>query len=132
MARRAPPPTGSNRGVEPRGRTGGRARVLRDALVTEDRYRVGRVVCVQDKAMKQAWYIATSSTTATARALMTHYAKRWSIECGLRDTKNLRFGMGMGVHSRQHPRAARPAVAARRPGDRALDAARRRRRGTEL
>src|SRR5579864_1341645 len=24
------------------------------------------------------------------------YGKRWSIECGLRDTKDLRFGMGMG------------------------------------
>ena len=71
----------------------GRTPVLRDAMVTEDRY---RVVCVQEKATKQPWQIATSSTTATARALMTLYAKRWSIECGLRDTKNLRFGMGMG------------------------------------
>ena len=32
-------------------------------------------------------------------ALITLYGKRWSIECGLRDTKDLRFGMGMGsVH----------------------------------
>ena len=76
---------------------GGRTRVLRDAMVTEDRYRVGSVICVQDKAMKQPWHIATSSTTAPARAMMTLYAKRWSIECGLRDTKNLRFGMGMGA-----------------------------------
>jgi hypothetical protein len=30
---------------------------------------------------------------------MTLYGKRWSIECGLRDTKDLRFGMGMrAVH----------------------------------
>src|SRR5271165_5202774 len=75
---------------------GGRARVLRDALVTAERYQVGTVLCVQDKAMKQAWCLATSSTAATARALMTLYGKRWSIECGLRDTKDLRFGMGMG------------------------------------
>ena len=27
---------------------------------------------------------------------MSLYGKRWSIECGLRDTKDLRFGMGMG------------------------------------
>ena len=74
---------------------GGRARVLRDALVAAERYRVGTVLCVQDKAMKQAWCLATS-TAATARALMTLYGKRWSIECGLRDTKDLRFGMGMG------------------------------------
>ena len=75
---------------------GGRARVLRDASVTVDRYRVGSVLCVRDTAMKQPWHVATSSTTATARALMKLYAKRWSIECGLRDTKALRFGMGMG------------------------------------
>ena len=27
---------------------------------------------------------------------MKLYGKRWAIECGLRDTKDLRFGMGMG------------------------------------
>ena len=27
---------------------------------------------------------------------MTLYGKRWGLECGLRDTKDLRFGMGMG------------------------------------
>ena len=75
---------------------GGRARVLRDALVTAERYQVGSVLCVQDKAMKQAWCLATSSTDETAKALMKLYGKRWGIECGFRDTKDLRFGMGMG------------------------------------
>src|SRR5208337_4269018 len=75
---------------------GGRARVLRGALVTAERYQVGTVLCVQDRAMKQAWCLATSSSDANARALMSLYGKRWSIECGLRDTKDLRFGMGMG------------------------------------
>ena len=75
---------------------GGRARVLRRALVTAERYQVGTVLCVQDKAMKQAWCLASSSTEATAKALMTLYGKRWGIECSFRDTKDLRFGMGMG------------------------------------
>jgi Transposase DDE domain len=75
---------------------GGRARVLRGALVTADRYPVGTVLCVQDREMKQAWCLATSSTGATSRALMSLYGKRWGIECGLRDTKDPRFGMGMG------------------------------------
>jgi hypothetical protein len=75
---------------------GGRARLLRGALVTAERYQVGTVLCVQDRAMKQAWCLATSSSDANARALMSLYGKRWSIECGLRDTKDLRFGMGMG------------------------------------
>src|SRR3984957_12183215 len=33
----------------------GRARVLRGAMVTADRYPVGTVVCVRDPEMKQAW-----------------------------------------------------------------------------
>jgi len=74
---------------------GGRARVLRNAWVTAERYQVGTVLCVQEKAMKQPWCLATNGTAATARALITLYGKRWSIECGFRDTKDLRFGMGM-------------------------------------
>ncbi|MGH8324303.1 MAG: transposase, partial [Steroidobacteraceae bacterium] len=57
---------------------GGRARVLRGALVTADRYQVGSVLCVQDKAMKQAWCLATSDPDASAKALMALYGKRWS------------------------------------------------------
>ena len=75
---------------------GGRANVLRGARVTAERYQVGTVLCVQDKEMKQAWCLATSSTDATAKALMTLYGKRWGIESGFRDTKDIRFGMGMG------------------------------------
>lgn len=78
-------------------RAGGGARVLRGARVTADRYPVGTVVCVQDPDMKQAWCLATSSTNATAKQLTGYYGRRWSIECGLRDTKDLRFGMGMGT-----------------------------------
>jgi Transposase DDE domain len=74
---------------------GGRARLLRGALVTTERYQVGTVLCVQDRAMKQAWCLAASSTNASASALKSLYGKRWGIECGFRDTKDLRFGMGM-------------------------------------
>jgi hypothetical protein len=76
--------------------TGGRATVLRDAMVTADRYQVGTVVCVRDKDMKGAWCLATSYKDATAGALKALYGGRWGIECGFRDTKDLRFGMGMG------------------------------------
>jgi Transposase DDE domain len=75
----------------------GRARVLRGAAVTADRYRVGTVVCVQDPDMKQAWCLATSSTDATAKRLTGLYGRRWGIECTLRDSKDLRFGMGLGT-----------------------------------
>jgi len=76
---------------------GGRARVLRGAMVTADCYAVGTVVCVRDPDMKQAWCLAASSTEATSRDLIGYYASRWGIEAGLRDTKDLRFGMGMGA-----------------------------------
>ena len=75
---------------------GGRATVLRGAMVTADRYEVGTVLCVRDKDMKGAWCLATSYKDRTAGSLKTLYGKRWSIECGFRDTKDIRFGMGMG------------------------------------
>ena len=89
--------TGETRTAAAWVRAGGGARVLRGALVTADRYPVGTVVCVQDKAMKQAWCLAASSTDATARQLTGYYGRRWGIECGLRDTKDLRFGMGLAT-----------------------------------
>ncbi len=75
---------------------GGRACLLRGALVTAERYQVGAVLCVRDKDMKQAWCLATNLTDATASSLKRLYGKRWGIECGFRDTKDPRFGMGMG------------------------------------
>jgi hypothetical protein len=78
---------------------GGRARMLRGAAVTAIGYPVGAVVCVQDKGMKEPWCIASNTTDKPARALINLYGKRWEIECGFRDTKDIRFGMGMdSVH----------------------------------
>ncbi len=74
---------------------GGRAKTIRHAKITEQQYEVGTVVCVQAKDMKEAWCIAASSTEAKARTLINYYAKRWTIEPSFRDSKDLRFGMGM-------------------------------------
>jgi hypothetical protein len=89
--------TGETRTAAAWVQAGGRARVLRDAEVTADRYRVGTVVCVQDPNMKQAWCLAASSSDATAKQLTGLYGRRWGIECTLRDSKDLRFGMGLGT-----------------------------------
>jgi hypothetical protein len=78
-------------------RPGGRPRVLPGALVTAEHYQVGTVVCVRDKGMKQAWCLAASTDDTTARALIKLYGRRWGIESGFRDTKDLRFGMGLGA-----------------------------------
>jgi hypothetical protein len=40
--------------------------------------------------------LAASSADATFIELMSLYGKRWDIECGLRDAKDPRFGMGVG------------------------------------
>ena len=76
---------------------GGRARVLRGATVTAAGYPVNTVVCLQAKDMKQPWCLAASTEGEPARALVNLYAKRWGIEGAFRDTKDLRFGMGMGA-----------------------------------
>ena len=89
--------TGETRTAAAWVRPKGRARVLRGAAVTADRYKVGTVICVQDPDMQQAWCLAASSTNATARHLTGYYGRRWGIECALRDTKDLRFGKGMGA-----------------------------------
>ena len=75
---------------------GGRARKLRDARVTAQGRQVGAVVCVHAKGMKEPWCLAASDPEATAAVLINHYAKRWTIEPSFRDSKDLRFGMGMG------------------------------------
>ena len=76
---------------------GGRARKLRNAEVAAGRHKVGAIVCVKARDMKEAWCLAASNAEATAREIMNYYPKRWTIEPGFRDTKDLRFGMGLSV-----------------------------------
>ncbi len=76
---------------------GGRARALHHAKVTDNHYEVGTVVCVHAKDMKEPWCIAASDPSAKSRTLINHYAKRWTIEPSFRDSKDLRFGMGMSA-----------------------------------
>jgi hypothetical protein len=76
----------------------GRARKLRDARVTASHaYKVGAVVCVHAKAMKEPWCLAASNAGASTTTVVNYYAKRWTIEPNFRDTKDLRFGMGLGA-----------------------------------
>lgn len=74
----------------------GRARLLRSARVTGDRVEVGGVVCVHAKDMKDAWFLAASSRTATASELIKLYGRRFTIEETFRDIKDPRFGRGLG------------------------------------
>ncbi len=76
---------------------GGRARKLANARVTAKGQPVGAVLCVHAKDMKEPWCLATSERDATATTLINHYARRWTIEPQFRDTKDLRFGMGLSA-----------------------------------
>jgi hypothetical protein len=76
---------------------GGRARKLCDVGVTAAGHRVAAVVCVHAKGMKDAWCLAVSNAATSTREVVNHYAKRWTIEPGFRDTKDIRFGMGLSM-----------------------------------
>ena len=76
---------------------GGRARMLRDAEVTATRQKAGAVVCVKAVGMKEVWHLAASDGALSAPQIITLYSKRWTIEPNFRDSKDLRFGMGMSV-----------------------------------
>ena len=75
---------------------GGGARKLSGAKLTREGFEVGASVHVHAKRMKEPWHLAASDGTKSAREIMDLYAKRWTIEPSFRDTKDLRFGMGMG------------------------------------
>jgi hypothetical protein len=76
---------------------GGRARKLRDAEISAARQKVGAVVCVKASGMKEAWHLAASDGALSAAQIVSLYSKRWTIEPSFRDSKDLRFGMGMGT-----------------------------------
>ena len=56
---------------------------------------VGVVVCVQDPKMDEPWCLVASEATVPTRVLIRYYGKRWGIEAGFRDIKDMRFGMGL-------------------------------------
>ena len=73
----------------------GRPRTLRNATITAAAYPVPTVVCVHAQKMKEPWCLVCSDLAVKARVVIDYYAKRWSIEPSFRDTKDLRFGMGL-------------------------------------
>lgn len=74
---------------------GGRAKTIRDAYITGEKYKVAKVVCVKKPAMKEAWILAMSDENITATQAIRLYGKRWGIETSFRDIKDYKFGMGM-------------------------------------
>lgn len=77
----------------------GRARMLKDVVVTGDRVAVPAVVLVHAPKMKDPWCIATSLSGSPARDVVRLYGKRFTIEEQFRDTKDLHFGHGLSATS---------------------------------
>ena len=73
----------------------GRSRRLRGATVAGGEHPVGAVVCVHAKGMKESWSLAISDESKKPKEAIDYYGMRWTIEPSFRDTKDLRFGMGL-------------------------------------
>lgn len=85
----------------------GRMRKLVDASVTADKTKV-TVVMTRAKAMKEPWFLATNLTKLSATHIVSLYGRRFTIEESFRDTKDLRFGMGLrATHIRSAARRDR-------------------------
>ena len=89
-------------------RPDGRLVELRGAGVTADETAVERIVIVRAKGMKDTWYLASSRTDLTGAQIKQLYGRRFTIEENFRDTKDLRFGLGLSAtHIRQPARRDR-------------------------
>ena len=76
-------------------RPNGRAFKIRGAKVTQDKAAVPAVVLVHAKNMKEPWCLATSLSEATAAEVVKLYGRRFTIEETFRDSKDIRFGLGL-------------------------------------
>jgi hypothetical protein len=75
----------------------GHALLLRDVTVTKDKTAVPAVVVVKGKQMKDAWCLASSRSDLKASEVVKLYGKRFTIEETFRDTKDMRFGLGLSA-----------------------------------
>lgn len=75
----------------------GRARILRNVTVTARGVPIAAVVCVWAKGMKEPWFLACGDgcLLKNAAAIVKLYGRRFTIEEGFRDSKDIRFGMGL-------------------------------------
>lgn len=86
----------------------GQARTLRQGKLTTKGFPAPTIVCKHAKGMKEPWVLVASDPSAKPAQLLKYYAKRWSIETYFRDTKDLRFGLGMdAIHTKSTARRDR-------------------------
>ena len=76
-------------------RPDGRAIMIRTAKVTGDKASVPGVVLVRARDMKEPWCLATSLAGNNASEIVKTYGRSFTIEETFRDTKDIRFGLGL-------------------------------------
>jgi hypothetical protein len=82
----------------------GSIRHLRGACVTQDRYPVEAVVCVQARGMQAPWCLAIGGAALTGAQAVRLYGRRFTIEETFRDVKDPRYGLGMSTTHIGDPR----------------------------
>jgi hypothetical protein len=75
----------------------GRVKVLPGAMVTKEKTKLAVVACTKAKGMKDAWCLASSRADLTGSEIVKLYGRRFTIEENFRDTKDLRFGLGLSA-----------------------------------
>lgn len=75
----------------------GQVRQLRHATVTQDFYPLDAVVCVKARRMKEPWCLAVRGPARPGAAVVKLYGRRFTIEETFRDTKDLRYGLGLSA-----------------------------------
>ncbi len=76
-------------------RTTGKLRSMMSASVTVEGHRVGKVVIVRDRGMKEVWCLAASDPDLNPKVVKARYGRRFQTEETFRDIKDPRFGMGL-------------------------------------
>jgi len=76
-------------------RADGFTKTLNKVEITADKYPIEKFVFTKQKGMKDAWYLVSNRTDLKGLQIVKFYGKRWTIEPYFRDTKDLRFGMGL-------------------------------------
>lgn len=75
----------------------GRAKMLKNVMVTQERTKIPAVVVVHARNMKDAWCLATSRSDLNAAKIVKLYGRRFTIEETFRDQKDPRFGLGLSA-----------------------------------
>lgn len=76
-------------------RADGFTKTLNKVEITADKYPIEKFVFTKKKGMKDAWYLVSNRTDLKGLQIVKFYGKRWTIEPYFRDTKDIRFGMGL-------------------------------------